>query len=639
MNLNGQVNGQVISAAKRRSPRAALLKLGLLSTLFFNLATVLLTIPVLASEPNSGEQTTRVNPDAINPDVANPDTVNADSDNSPTQVKVAPATTSPESASTNSSTLIERISEVTSFDPTADQLQTEASSDPMAQVTSVNQLTDVKATDWAFQALQSLVEKYGCIVGYPDKTYRGQRTLSRYEFAAGLNACMDRMSELLASATADLVKKEDLVALQKMQEEFAAELATLRGRVDVVEAKTAQLEADQFSTTTKLSGNVVFALSDVVGADSGRNEAVFQERVNLNFNTSFSGKDLLFISMFAGDVPLFPIGGFRLPATFADGLPINSAEGSLVSSFGANTGNALQLLSLGYIFPVGQRAQVFAIGALTPISALVPTVNPFVGDHYKGTGSLSMFGQHNAIYALGATGAGAGVNFHVSKQLLLSAAYVADGVTASNPGASAGLFNGGYTAFGQLTWTPSPRFTLATTYANTYFSSGRFGFNYNGLPVMGTAVANTLAGQTRLAPGPLFNPPPVIVNSYGVQASFVVNPKFAISGWFGASYATLIGQGDGTIFNYALTFAFPDLGKKGNLLGFVVGAEPYLTRFRGGNPQPFTTDIPFHLEAFYRYQLTNNIAITPGFIVLTAPNQNASNGTDLIGTIRTTFTF
>ncbi|HEY9656599.1 MAG TPA: iron uptake porin, partial [Crinalium sp.] len=58
----------------------------------------------------------------------------------------------------------------------------------MEQVTSVSQLTDVQPTDWAFQALQSLVERYGCIIGYPDQTYRGNRALTRYEFAAGLNA-------------------------------------------------------------------------------------------------------------------------------------------------------------------------------------------------------------------------------------------------------------------------------------------------------------------------------------------------------------------------------------------------------------------------------------------------------------------
>ncbi|EDZ91556.1 S-layer region-like protein [Limnospira maxima CS-328] len=39
--------------------------------------------------------------------------------------------------------------------------------DSMEQVTSVSQLSDVQPTDWAFQALQSLVERYGCIAVIP----------------------------------------------------------------------------------------------------------------------------------------------------------------------------------------------------------------------------------------------------------------------------------------------------------------------------------------------------------------------------------------------------------------------------------------------------------------------------------------
>ncbi|HBB32401.1 MAG TPA: hypothetical protein DC064_11540, partial [Cyanobacteria bacterium UBA9273] len=42
--------------------------------------------------------------------------------------------------------------------------------------------------DWAYEALRSLVERYGCIAGYPDGTFRGNRAMTRYEFAAGLNA-------------------------------------------------------------------------------------------------------------------------------------------------------------------------------------------------------------------------------------------------------------------------------------------------------------------------------------------------------------------------------------------------------------------------------------------------------------------
>ncbi|WP_241994104.1 iron uptake porin, partial [Chroococcidiopsis cubana] len=173
--------------------------------------------------------------------------------------------------------------------------------DVLAQVTSVSQLSDVQPTDWAFQALQSLVERYGCIAGYPDGTYRGNRALTRYEFAAGLNACLDRVNELIATATADMVNREDLATLQRLQEEFSAELATLRGRVDALEARTAELEANQFSTTTTLSGEIVVAAADVFGDEravrSGEAEGsrgdldintILADRVRLNFNTSFT---------------------------------------------------------------------------------------------------------------------------------------------------------------------------------------------------------------------------------------------------------------------------------------------------------------------------------------------------------------
>jgi porin len=144
----------------------------------------------------------------------------------------------------------------------AQSLALEPESDnALSQITTVSQLSDVQPTDWAFQALQSLVERYGCIVGYPNQTYRGDRSLTRHEFAAGLNACLDRVTELINTATSDLVKQEDLATLQKLQEQFAAELATLRGRVETLEVRTATLEKQAFSTTTKLTGQVIFAAS------------------------------------------------------------------------------------------------------------------------------------------------------------------------------------------------------------------------------------------------------------------------------------------------------------------------------------------------------------------------------------------
>ena len=178
----------------------------------------------------------------------------------------------------------------------------------VGQVTSVSQLSDVRPTDWAFQALQSLVERYGCIAGYPDRTYRGNRALTRYEFAAGLNACLDRVNELIAASTAGLVKKEDLATLQKLQEQFAVELATLRGRVDALEARTTTLEKQQFSTTTKLAGEAVFALTDEFGVrNTGGNNTVFQDRIRLALNTSFTGSDLLVTRLTAGNANPFTL--------------------------------------------------------------------------------------------------------------------------------------------------------------------------------------------------------------------------------------------------------------------------------------------------------------------------------------------
>lgn len=68
----------------------------------------------------------------------------------------------------------------------------------MNQITRIDQLRDVSPQGWSYEALRNLVEGYGCIVGYPDGTYRGDRALSRNEFAAGLNACLTQIERRIA---------------------------------------------------------------------------------------------------------------------------------------------------------------------------------------------------------------------------------------------------------------------------------------------------------------------------------------------------------------------------------------------------------------------------------------------------------
>jgi hypothetical protein len=49
-----------------------------------------------------------------------------------------------------------------------------------SQVTSITQFSDIKETDWAYQALSNLVERYGCVAGYPNGTFGGGRAMTRF---------------------------------------------------------------------------------------------------------------------------------------------------------------------------------------------------------------------------------------------------------------------------------------------------------------------------------------------------------------------------------------------------------------------------------------------------------------------------
>ena len=153
--------------------------------------------------------------------------------------------------------------------------------------TGISQFTDLRPTDWAYQALTNLVEKYGCLAGYPNGSFRGGQAMTRFEAAALLNACLDRVTEVTDT-------------LKRLMAEFAPELAVLKGRVDGLEAKAGAIEASQFSTTTKLSGLATFVVGGVSNNPAGE-QVTFNYDLQLNLDTSFSGKDLLRTVLRAGN--------------------------------------------------------------------------------------------------------------------------------------------------------------------------------------------------------------------------------------------------------------------------------------------------------------------------------------------------
>ncbi|MEZ2304386.1 MAG: iron uptake porin [Microcoleus sp.] len=477
----------------------------------------------------------------------------------------------------------------------------------MSQVTSVSQLSDIKPTDWAFQALQSLVERYGCIAGYPDATYRGNRALTRYEFAAGLNACLDQVTKLIGSSTANFVTKEYLAVLQRLQAEFATELASLRGRVDALEARTSELETNQFSTTTKLNAETILAVGDTFGngaVGEDKTNTNFGYRVRLNFDTSFTGSDRLRTRLQARN-------SARYDRT--TGTPMTR------TNFDGDSGSQIILDKLSYQFTTGRTTVEIGAKGLTS-DDVAPLINPYFDSAAQG--AVSRFGAFNpAIYNTpGETGIA--INHLLSAKLNLTLSYLAN--TAADPTAGNGLFDGSYGAMAQLTYSPSSELDLALSYVHSYSRKEDVDLS------LGTGSNN--ANQP-------FNQSATRGNHFGVEGSWRASPRFAISGWVGYLNAQQLSDGDAKadIWNGGVTFAFPDLFGEGNVGGIIVGVPPKVTRNDIKDNKDRATSI--HVEALYRIQVSDFISVTPGVYVITNTDHNKDNGTTWVGVLRTSFNF
>jgi hypothetical protein len=483
-------------------------------------------------------------------------------------------------------------------------------------------LPDVQPTDWAFQALQSLVERYGCISGYPDGTYKGNRALTRYEFAAGVNACLERINELINASTADLVTREDLTKLQRLMEEFAAELAVLRGRVTVLEARAAELEANQFSTTTKLAGEVIFWISDTFGDRAqytiagGPNvedsddptQAFFGYRVRLDFETSFTGEDLLLTRLQASDV-----NDLTSPELTNTLMTIPSVDDGVSDSF--------ELDDLFYVFPVfnGKGEVYFGAKSLD----LDDVQDPLSPISEETTGVISAFARYNPTTFRGPQGTGAALKYTFNDQFQLNVSYLAN--DAANPEEGFGLFNGAFSASAQLIYQPADNLVFAVDYNRRYFNPDEV-FVGGGT---GSFLANKPFGDTATTS-----------DNLGFQFNWRLFKNFEFGGWFGSTWADQKqgGEDHATVINWATTLAFPDLLKEGDILGVVVGMPPKMVDHSIDDLEE-DDDTSIHIEAFYRFQINEYIGITPGFYLITDPEHDSRNDTIFVGVLRTLFQF
>ncbi len=491
-----------------------------------------------------------------------------------------------------------------------------------SQVTSISQLRDVSPRDWAFEALRNLVERYQCIAGYPDGTFQGNRAMTRFEFAAGLNACLRRIEALIGTgSTGGGVTPADLEAIRRLVTEFQTELAALGTRVNALEGRVSLLEQRQFSTTTKLAGEVVMQLSQTFNGDlnvntGGRSvtlgsnsNVTFGDRVRLNFNTSFAGNDLLNTRLQARNLIPFT----NRTGTQNTGLNV---EG--------DSGNNFQLSRLVYQFTAGVP--------LTGVSgtAYVGTTGLFLDDialNLNPTGdAISNFGANRPIYNIGGGGGGAGFSFNVlNNSFRVDLGYVAN--TPNDPSPGNGLFNGGYAAIGQITYAPvDSLFQAAFTYSNTYGNTASAG--------VGTFLSDNPFGAT----GAIRE----TANNYQIQGNFQFSPAIVLGGF--VTYSNVINEvfrfQKADVWSYGLNLAIRDVGTPGSTLGFVFGVPPVARRVQlGGGANVSNSATPYHAEVFYRFNINDNIDVTPGFFAVFRPDGDINRNTVYVGSVRTTFRF
>ena len=451
------------------------------------------------------------------------------------------------------------------------------------QITNISQFSDVQPTDWAYQALNNLVEQYGCVAGYPNGSFKGGRAISRLEAAALLNACLERVTE-----TTD--------ELKKLLSEFQKELALLKGRVDGLDARVGVLEASQFSTTTKLSGLATMVVGGVSNNPAG-SQVSFNYDLQLNLDTSFSGKDLLRTVLRAGNFD-------SNNNAFGRGLS------TLETAFQEDSGpDAIGIDKLYYQFPIGKQftATLGARVGQEDMLALWPSA-------YPSDTILDVLTYNGAPMAYNSNlGPGFGLWWQ-NNGWSVSANYVA----ANAADSSTGLFTSGSAGtstvqlgYGKENW------GLAALYS--YVQAGV------GVPGATPFITAQIEGGG--------------VNTNAFAFSGFWQP--ATSGWLpsiSAGYGINSSSGGDltTSQSWMVGLQWSDVLAKGNSFGMGLGQPSFATATSNGAPEESGV---WAWEWWYQWQLSDAISVTPAVFYLNNPQGNEGGANQFGALVKTSFRF
>jgi len=508
--------------------------------------------------------------------------------------------------------------------------------------------TDLNSTDLSVAALRSLGQKYNCLANYPDLIDRDRQSFTRTEFAAGVNACANIIGKTIATQQSAKVTSADLDIIKRLQQDFAAELAVLKKRLDATEDRTATLEKQQFSTTTKLTGETVLNVAGATGANpavaGSSNANVFANyRVRLNLTTAFAGGGTLIAGLQAtnsgsGSTIQSTLG--YAPSTLNSStvrlgsevqFPANPNSGTTIAGLTPTAVGSVNLYKLLYLQPVNKNLIAFA-GTNAEVTDAFPQISPLFND---AQGSVSRFGTAAAITRLsgGTSGFGlasaGGVIWLPSKEWDVRGLY--GSINASVPGTSVvggGLFGGSTVLATQVTYKPSSDLALAFNYAHSSHAINILGTGLSSQDIVAIPNANGLG-------------PGIVLDSFGLTANSSITPKIDLTATGSLFFANLPGvDARATFSSWMAGVNVKDVLGTGNRLGVLFGQPLNRSALSGSQSGANNvTATPYQLEAFLNVRLSDSISITPGVFFVFSPEGNAAAPTATVGVVRTTLTF
>jgi Carbohydrate-selective porin, OprB family/S-layer homology domain len=450
----------------------------------------------------------------------------------------------------------------------------------IAQVTAVDELGDVLPTDWAYLALATLIQRYGAISGYPDGTFRGNRPLTRYEFAAALQGVLEQVN------SGTFVSQEDLVTLRRLELEYRLPLDQIRTRLNDIERRVTNLETNQFSATSKLQGEVIFAFTE--GRKANPNLVA---RTRLNFITSFTPDSRLITQLEAGN------NGGDAISSVQNKIPnLLGTTGLLADGGGleySQVDSNVQLRRLYYTFRPQKDLEV-TVGAKMPPQDFIDR-NRYAND--ESSDFSSSFFVNNPLV--------------VQNQI-------------DRPGGAGGA----------LAWNiGGGDFTLRGLYIAANSEKDLFGDRNSGSIELEYAPRSNFALRLQYTKALIDN---TDISAFGINGEYAVNRTTAFFGRFGIGnydgFNTAISQNlDLQPHTWAVGISWRDLVLPGTLTGIAIG-QPFVEADLGNATQT-------NFEAFYKLQLSDNLSVSPVVQLIDNANNDSANGITWQATLRTSFLF